>query len=284
VSKVCIVCDSTVDIPPAELQAMGVVMVPLSVLFGEESYLDWIELENAIFYERLKSSTVLPTTSQPSAGDFLAAYRAAAANGCTEIVSIHLTSALSGTVSSATLAAQDSPVPVRIVDTKKVSHAVALVLKAAIAARDAGGTADDVEAAAWKVVDGLRLFFVLDTLEYLVKGGRAGKAQGLAASLLNIKPVLEMNAEGTIEPFKKAKGLKKAMAEIAQHMAADAAARGPLVAIVIHAQAPQAAAELEDAIRATGAAIELLPTGLIGSVIGTYAGQGAVGVAYALAG
>jgi len=126
----------------------------------------------------------------------------------------------------------------------------------------------------------MRLFFVLDTLDYLLKGGRAGKAQGLAASLLNIKPVLEVNAEGIIEPFKKVKGRKKALAEIATHVAEDAKANGRMRLAVLHACAEDRGAELLSNIEATGADVEFESVGLVGAVVGTYTGREAVGVAY----
>ncbi len=130
----------------------------------------------------------------------------------------------------------------------------------------------------------MRLFFVLDTLEYLVKGGRAGKAQGLAASLLSIKPVLTFNSDGIIEPFKKVKGRKKALSELAAHVAADARSNGHLRGSLLHACTADCGADLEAELAAAGADIELVSKGLVGSVIGTYAGPEAVGVAYYPAG
>jgi DegV family protein with EDD domain len=254
-------------------------MVPLKVTFGAETYLDWVDLAPAEFYSKLGSSDALPKTSQPSPADFAAVYTKLADEGCTGIVSIHLTSALSGTIESALIAAKDSPVPVRVVDTRIVSAAEALAIDAALEARDSGGDLDAVEAAARSAVGPTRLLFALDTLDYLVKGGRAGKAQGLAASLLNIKPVLTFNADGIIEPFKKAKGTKKAIAEIAAQVA-EASSAGPVKLGLLHADAPDLAADLETALQAAGARYELLHTVTVGAVIGTYAGPRAVGAAF----
>lgn len=278
-NRIGIVCDSTCDLGPAWLAEHDVRMVPLKVLFGSESYLDWIDMTPEQFYEKLAASASLPKTSQPSPADFSATYADLAESGCSEIVSIHLTSALSGTFESATMAAADSPVPVRIVDTKTVSQATALAIKAAIEARDAGGSAKDIEAAAQNVADSSRLFFVLDTLEYLVKGGRAGKAAGLAASVLNIKPILTFTSEGTIEPFKKVKGLKKAMAVLAEHVATDSTDRVIRLSL-LHGSAPALAEQMKVALDAAGVRHELDTVGSVGAVIGTYAGPGAVGVAY----
>jgi len=280
VSTVGIVTDSTCDLPLDVLSSLNVRMVPLKVLIGEESYLDWIEMEPEEFYNRLESSSVLPKTSQPSPADFLAAYRELAEQGCDSIVSIHLSTQLSGTISSATLASADSPVPVQVVDTKKVTQALGLIVKEACAARDEGLDAEAVAARAISVSESMRLFFVLDTLEYLVKGGRAGKAQGLAASLLNIKPVLEVNADGIIEPFKKVKGRKKALAEIAAHVAEDVRANGRMRLCVLHGCTADRGAELLSNLEATGADIEFESVGLVGAVVGTYTARNAIGVAY----
>lgn len=279
-SRVGIVCDSTCDLEPAWLTEHDVRMVPLRVLFGDEEHLDWVDTRPEGFYERLVAASKLPTTSQPSPADFAAAYADLAREGCDAIVSVHLTSALSGTFESATMAAVDSPIPVHVVDTKLVCQATGLCVKAAVTARDAGQSAEDIARVADETAKKTRLFFVLNTLDYLVKGGRAGKAQGLAASLLNIKPVLRFNSDGIIEPFKKAKGTRKALAELGAHVAQESREFGRLRVAILHAISPELAQELLDALDAAGADYELESIGLVGSVIGTYSGPGAVGLAY----
>jgi len=278
-SRVGIVCDSTCDLGPEWLQEHDVVMVPLKVHFGEDTYHDWVDLAPDEFYSRLAAAPKLPTTSQPSPAEFAAAYQKLADAGVEGIVSVHLTSALSGTFERATLAAKDAPVPVHVVDTRSVTQATALALKAALDARDAGSDAAAVAQAATDAARACRIFFVLDTLEFLVKGGRAGKAQGLAASVLNIKPVLTFNADGIIEPFKKVKGLRKALTEVAQHVAEDSR-RGRVRLALFHASAPELADQLRAALDDAGADYEFDSTGFVGAVIGTYAGPGAVGLAY----
>ncbi len=278
--RVGIVTDSTCDIAPEELDALGVELVPLKVLIGEKSFLDWVEMAPEEFYRRLADSPVLPKTSQPTPAEFSAVYGRLAEQGCEAVVSIHLTSALSGTVSSATIAAGSSPVPVHVIDTHKVTQALGMVVRAAVEARDADLDAEAVAHRASAVAESVRLYFVLDTLEYLVKGGRAGKAQGLAASLLNIKPVLTMNAEGIIEPFKKVKGRKKAFAELAAFVAQDARDNGRMRLTMLHACSDECGGDLRAEIEAAGADVEIVSTGLVGAVVGTYAGPGAVGCAY----
>lgn len=275
-----IVCDSTCDLEPSWYADNNVRMVPLTVFFGEEAHRDWVQMRPEEFFKRLTSASSLPTTSQPSPADFAAVYADLAAEGCEQIVSIHLTSKLSGTFESATMAAADAPIPVHVVDTKRVTAGTALIVKAAVATRARGGSSDEILSTANDLTEKMRLFFVLDTLDYLVKGGRAGKAQGLAASLLSIKPVLTFNDEGTIEPFKKVKGMRKAITELAAHVAEDSRSNGRVRVGILHAQAVDLADELVKALDAAGADYELDSIEQVGAVIGTYAGPRAVGAAY----
>jgi len=279
-SRVGIVTDSTSDLGPEELAALDVRMVSLTVHMGDEHFADWIDLRPDAFYPMLTAARDLPTTSQPSPADFSAAYLSLADDGCDEIVVITLSAALSGTFESATLAATSSPIPVRIIDGKTASQATGLIVKAAVEARASGLDGAGVEARAIEVARATRLFFLLDTLDYLVRGGRAGKATGLAASLLNIKPVLRINADGIIEPFKKVRGRTQAIAALAEHAAEDSREKGRLRIAVCHAARIDDGEELEAAILAAGADVEIESHGAIGAVIGVYTGPGAVGVAY----
>ncbi len=278
--RVGLVTDSTCDLPPAEFVAMGVQMVPLTVHIGDEHFRDWVDLSPEQFYRRLESSPVLPTTSQPSPAAFTEAYDVLISQGVEEIVVITLSSALSGTFESATLAARSCSVPVRVVDGKLASHGTTLIVKAAVAAREQGLDAAGIEQRALEISRATQLFFLLDTLDYLVKGGRAGKATGLAASLLNIKPVLRINEDGIIEPFRKVRGRQQAVETLAQHVADESRTHGRLRLCLLHADLVGEARELEEALVAAGANIEIESRGVIGSVIGTYTGPGAVGLTY----
>ena len=280
--RVGIVTDSTCDLGPEQLKELDVVMVPLTVHFGAESYRDWIDMTPEEFYPRLASfpGPGLPTTSQPSPADFQAAYAELADRGIEEVVVVTLSSALSGTYESAVLATKDSPVPVRIVDSKLASQGAGLIVKAAAELRDSGKSAADLEAELTRIAAETRLFFILDTLEFLVKGGRAGKATGLAASLLNIKPVLEVNKDGIIEPFKKVRGRSQAIAALAQHVADDSKKNGRMRLVLLHGRDSDTCDELEKAILDAGADVEIDSHGIIGAVIGVYTGPGAVGAGY----
>jgi len=280
VGRIGIVCDSTCDLGPDRLAGLDVVMVPLKVTFGDDTYLDWVDVTPSRFYELLAASSSLPKTSQPSPADFARVYRQLAEDGCDGIVSVHLSAAISGTIESAALASGMADIPVRIVDTHTTNVGLSLVLFAAVEARDAGGSLDDIDSAARRVADRMTTLFALDTLEYLVKGGRAGKAQGLAASLLSIKPVLTFGSDGVIAPYKKVKGTRKAILEIAGAIGATGA-QGQTVRVgILAGEAPELGNELTEAIDATGVAWELVTANTVGAVIGTYAGPRAVGAAF----
>jgi DegV family protein with EDD domain len=281
-ARVGIVCDSTQDLEPAYLAERDVAMVPLSVFFGDEAYLDWVEMRPDGpdgFYERLKSARNLPKTSQPSPAKFAEAYARSAADGCESIVVVTLTAKLSGTYESAMIAAKDASVPVAVVDSGTVSQAIGLVVKATADARDAGADAATIERVARETSVSTEIFFVLETLDYLVRGGRAGKAVGLAASVLDIKPALTIE-EGIVVPFKRARGTQRALTEIAEHVRGEAERLGRLKVTLLHADDPERLALLDGALTASGADIEVESIGLVGAVIGTYAGPRAVGVAY----
>lgn len=278
--KVGLVCDSTCDLGPAWCEANQVKMVPLKVLFGEETFRDWLDLSPKQFFDKLVVTKALPKTSQPSPLEFSEVYSELAQQGCEEIVSIHLSQAISGTYESACMAAEEALVPVRIVDTKAVTQATGLAVKAAVEARNSGANGEEIEVRTNKAVSQTHMFFILDTLEYLVKGGRAGKAQGLAATLLNIKPILTFTSEGVVAPFKKVKGTRKAMQEIVAQLVSDSQTLGPLRVTIFQADAPSLIREFESMINEADCDCVIESVGWVGSVIGTYAGPNAIGCAY----
>lgn len=279
-ARIAVVSDSTCDLSPEGIAALGIVTVPLKVHFGDETYRDWIDLTSEQFYEKLASSAALPKTSQPTPGEFAETFRKLADAGAEGIVSMHISSKLSGTYESAVMAARDAPVPARVIDTLTAAGAIQLPIRSACRVRDAGGDLDAVEKAARKTVEGIELFFLLDTLDYLVKGGRAGRSAGLAAALLNIKPVLQVTG-GVIEPFKKSKGTRKAIADTSAHVAARSQVLGPIDIVIIDALVPDLAKDLEASLVAAGTNISSVTHSEIGAVIGTHVGPGALGVGFA---
>ncbi len=215
-----IMTDSTADFTPEEASALGITIVPLTVFFGDEAYLDNVELDNATFYNKLQSSKALPRTSQPSPAAFQTAFSRLIEEGATGILSVHLSSGLSGTYQSACTARDTLPeelrrVPIEIIDSLSISAGMALALrKAAEEARQ------DLQLQEIKdhVVDQLartRILAVLDTLEYVKRGGRIGGARAMLGNMLSVKPIISLK-DGAVVPLEQPRTRSKAYARVAQ--------------------------------------------------------------------
>ncbi|WCK53029.1 DegV family protein [Aneurinibacillus sp. Ricciae_BoGa-3] len=274
-----IVTDSTADLPKSLLEELGIQIVPLKIHFGEESYLDSITLTSDQFYEKLASSDRLPTTSQPSPIDFTDVYERIAQEGGTQILSIHLSGSLSGTVQTASIAAGmvEDKVRVHVLDSKIAAYPLGMVvIAAARAAREGKSLAACIEAAE-KAISTQRAFFVVDTLTYLQKGGRIGKASALVGSLLNVKPILTIDETGTVAPVEKIRGKKKAVARILE-MAKEYAGDNPVVAAAIYSTGEEEARVLAEEVGSQLNVVEPVAIGQLGPVIGTYGGPGLLAV------
>ena len=211
-----VVTDSTSDLTPEAAAEVGVTVVPALVVFGGESLRDRVDVDPAAFYERLVSSREFPTTSQPPVEAFAAAYREIAAEGL-DIASIHVSSRLSGTLNSASVASETNDLGVRVelVDSYTVGAALrAAVLAAARRARD-GGTLEEVTAAARGAMARSQVVVALDTLEYLRKGGRIGRASALLGSALRLKPLIHIDG-GEVAPFDRVRTRARALARLEQ--------------------------------------------------------------------
>ena len=272
-----IVLDSTSDFVDARERHANMRIVPLYVLFDGVPLRDQVDIAPAAFYERLAAARTLPTTSQPTPDDFLACYRELLDAGYARIWSLHLSSKLSGTYESARRAADElGGGHVRPVDTGTASLACALLAEA-IDRRLARGTSDEeIEELVGRFERTNRVVFTCATLEYLQKGGRIGKAQALAGSLLNVKPILEIR-DGEVEPVGRVRGRQKALEEFGRLFTDDTQDRDGLRTAIAHANAPEWVDVLTDLVararpRATVDLVEPL-----GAVVGTHAGPGAVG-------
>jgi DegV family protein with EDD domain len=277
VSKIRIVTDSTADIPLSLREELGIEMVPLKIHFGSETYLDAVTLQSEQFYEKLTAASALPTTSQPSPLEFFEVYKKLAEEDPdVEIISIHLSSALSGTYQSAVLAGSmlEEQAKIHIVDSLSASYGIgALVVAAATAAREGKSVAEILE-----IIRVLRanyhIYFLVSTLEFLQKGGRVGKASAIFGSLLNIKPILSIDPDGEVVAVEKVRGQKKAMARIVELLAADLSGR-PIHLNVAHSISPEAAEQLRELIEQQFEVRSMAYIAL-GPVIGTHAGPGTV--------
>jgi DegV family protein with EDD domain len=217
--KVRIVTDSTADIPHGVAQELEIEVVPLQVKIGEHSYRDGVDLDAPSFYTKILASEELPTTSQPSPQDFTQAYQKCIAEGAEAILSIHLSSALSGTYQSSTLAKgllADEKVEIVTMDSRNATFCTGqMVIQAARAAK-AGQSLEACQQVALDTRKGQAIYAYLDTLEYLQKGGRIGKASSLVGSLLSIKPIISLDEEGTVIPIDRVRGRKKAAQRLFQ--------------------------------------------------------------------
>lgn len=275
-AKIRVVADSGCDIPKDMADELGIRLVPLTIHFGDEERQDGVDLSPEEFYRRLRAGE-LSRTTQPAPAAFEAVYRALAEEGVEAIVSIHLSSKLSGTMQSASLAAQSVAVPVHVVDSRSASLGSGLIaIEAARMARD-GASVDEILERARAIVAQQQVLFMVDTLEYLQRNGRIGKAQAFLGGLLNLKPILTLE-DGIVAPLERARGRAKAVARLLDRLAATAGA-APLRVAVLHGDAPAEAAALAGQIRARVQVAELF-IGLLGPTIGTHVGPGTLGMVY----
>jgi len=273
-ANTAIVLDSTADFPDAAERYPNFRVVPLYVNFGTESFRDGVDLTADEFYARLAASTTLPTTSQPTPADFLSCYRGLEAYE--RILSIHIAASLSGTFQSAGIAAGELGADrVRTIDSETASAAIAMLALAIQRRLERGTTDEEIAAfvAAYKVSHGL--LFTVDTLEFLARGGRIGRARAFAGELLNVKPILSIR-DGEVIPVKRVRGNRKAFQEFVD--AVQSTVDGPGLRFgTAHANAPERAVEIGKMARhlRPRSTVEIETT--LGAVLGAHAGPGTVG-------
>ena len=270
-SNTAIVLDSTADFPDAAERFPNWRVVPLYVNFGTDSYRDGVDLTAEQFYERLPLATEMPTTSQPTPADFRAAYEELGAYE--RILSIHLAAKLSGTFQSANLAADDR---VRTIDSETASAGITLLALAIQRRLEQGTTDEEVEAlvAVYKPAHGL--LFTVDTLEFLARGGRIGRAKAFAGELLHVKPILSIR-NGEVEPIKRVRGNRRAFQEFVDALESGTADVPTLRVGIAHAAAPERAAQLVKMVRDLRPNAQIEIETVLGAVIGTHSGPGCVG-------
>ena len=268
-----IVLDSTADFPEAATRFPNWRVVPLYVLFGDESYRDYVELTPDEFYARLRTADELPTTSQPTPGDFLATYEGL--GEYERIYSLHLSAALSGTYQSAITAAGELGEKVRVVDSESASAAIAMLGLAIQRRLDRGTTEDEIDALIGRFRESAGLIFTVDTLEFLRRGGRIGRASAWAGNLLHVKPILTIKRE--VVPLKRVRGNQKAMQEFVSEFTSATDDTPTLKVGIAHADAPERAEQLKKMVHSERphAEVEIVTT--LGAVVGTHAGPGTVG-------
>jgi DegV family protein with EDD domain len=273
--RIALITDSTADIPPELLERYGILVLPLYVLWGEETYRDGVDISKAAFYERIARETEPPKTSQPTPMDFVRLIRAC---HCQEALIIPLSGALSGTVNAAMQAAQMVDIPVHVEDSRAISMALGWQVLAAARAREAGGVLEDMVAAARAARAAQRALFTVDTLEYLHRGGRIGGAAAFLGTVLQLKPVLRMDTTtGRVEAVERCRTRRKALKRICEIAFEGLDDSRPIRVAVLHAAAPDDMQILLDHVLARCTPTEWY-TGDLTTVIGTHGGPGLVGM------
>jgi DegV family protein with EDD domain len=270
-----IVTDSTSDILPAEAERLGIDVVPLTVRFGDQQFRDGVDLTPDEFYRRLPTTTVQPRTSQPTPEQFAEVYRGHVDAGDT-VVSLHISAKLSGTLQSASLAAQPLPPgSVRVIDSTTVSAGMQFLVRAALEDVAAGCDSAEVERRIVGRRDRVGLYVLLDTLTYLQRGGRIGRAQSFLGGILNVKPLLCLR-EGEVHPEARVRSRKQGIDKMVEL----ARSQSPLTSIAaFHCGAPELLELIEPPLRADHPDVGLI-SGQLGAVVGTYSGPGGVGIAF----
>ena len=275
--SIAIVTDSTSDLPKDVVEKHGIIVVPLNVRFGMEEFKDGIDIDNDEFYRRLQIESDLPTTSQPSLGDFSEVYRSLIEEH-DGIVSIHISGKLSQTINSATQGARDVDVDgekIKTIDTGQATIPLGLIVIEAANAAASGADLAGVVEAVHDAMGRARFYGMVDTLEYLVKGGRIGRAKGFIGGLLKVTPIITLE-DGESSPVTSPRTRRKALAKL-KELVEEAA---PLDQLAVHySTAPEEierlAADLAHLAPKSGVMISQ-----IGAVVGTYAGPGSLGVGF----
>lgn len=281
-NKVVIVTDSTSNIPVDLLNGHPVASVPLQVIWGNEILRDGIDIEAREFYERLTTEKVMPSTSQVTPEEFKNLYSRLIDEGY-DILSLHISGKLSGTLDSAVQAKKDFPDErIQLVDSWSTSMAMGFQVLSAARMAASGATLSECKAVAEKARENTGVYFVLSTLEFLHRGGRIGGAQAFMGTMLNLKPILEIR-DGRIEAVERVRTLSKAIDRLLDLVEAKITNEtGPIRLCAVHANAPdEGNALLEKAVKR-------FPTSLVtdavlstvSPVLGTHAGPGALGLAY----
>ncbi len=275
--KIAIVTDSTADLPANIYEENGIKVVPLHVHFEDKTYKEGVDLSSEEFYRKLASSKVMPRTSQPAPHEFETVYRQLM-DESDSIVSIHMSGKLSGTYQSASIAANTvGSGNIHVIDSNFVSAGTGLLALEAVRLSKLNITVQEIVDRIEAIKTRLRLFFTVDTFEYMVKNGRIGKATAFLGTLLSIRPIMAI-AGGEVEPIEKLRGSRDKALKRLVEVAADAMPKGRAIrGAVVHAVEPERGNELKQALEDILPFEDLLTCSL-GAVIGSHSGPGTLGV------
>jgi DegV family protein with EDD domain len=275
--SVHLVCDSTADLDPAFRAAHTVRVVPLKVIFGDETFADGVDISAEDFYARLAAPGPFPRTSQPTPAEFEDIFRELGADGG-PIICTTISADLSGTYASATQARAALPeLDIRVIDTRSVAVGHYAAVREAVRVIESGGDANSVVAGIAAVGSTDKVLFTVETLEFLRRGGRIGGARALLGSVLDIKPILEIR-DGVIEAVGRVRTYPRAIDRVVEECRRAADAWGGAELVVAHADRPQIAAELVERMRPLVSGEPALT--VVGPVVGCHSGPGAIGVGF----
>jgi len=273
-----LVVDSTADLPDNLAKDPNLTLVPLTVFFGDQGYLDWVELKPEQFYEKLVTASRLPTTSQPPPGQWLELYRRLRGQ-YQRVYSVHLSAEFSGTFDTARMAAEEID-GVRVLDSRLATGGIALLVDRMMERLDRGTPEDEFDAYLEYFHAHKTFLFLPTTLDYLCKGGRIGRASHLVGTLLNIKPVLIIE-DGVADVYRKVRGLRQALETMRDGLLERTEPGSDVYANLSHGLNLPVMEQLRALLSAVSdRRIHLRPPSIVGSVIGTYIGPGAVGLGF----
>ena len=278
-AKIAVITDSVATIPAELVKKYNIYVAPVHIIWDKVDYRDSVDLQTSEFYARLRKSKTLPTTSSAIQGEFIQIFEALQGK-VDGIVVIALTGALGAAYNSALNAKElVTGVPIEVIDTNSAFMAQGFVAIAAAKVAAAGGGMSDVVGAAQKVLPKLHVFWAMDTLEYLRRGGRVSLPQAILASWLQVKPITGLNKEGKVEPLARVRTRTKVMGKLLELMDERITGNSPLHVSVLHGDAAEEAAQLEQKVNVKYKPVELIRSE-ISPVIGTHTGPGTLGLAF----
>lgn len=276
--RIAIVTDSMADLPADLAEENRIHVVPLYVIFGEESFLDGVNITSREFFRRLKTSSTVPSTSQPSPASFISFYDRLLEE-YDHIFSIHASSKLSGTFQSACIARDTlEKESVEVIDTYQVTMCQGFVALAAARAVLEGAGPQRARDVIHEAMDSARLLFTVDTLEYLARHGRIGKAASMLGTMMSVKPIARI-IDGEVTPVAKAYGRRVVLSRVLSLMNKEIGPGQAIHASIVHADSADRAVEWSETIKSEFNCREMIITEC-GPVVGTHAGPGAIGVAW----
>ncbi|RSD26277.1 DegV family protein [Mesobacillus subterraneus] len=276
-AKIKIVTDSTCDLSNEIIEKWGIIVVPLSISINGENYLDRVDITPQQFMEKMKASPELPKSSQPPAGEFLKVYDQLGSDGF-EVISIHMTGGMSGTVRSAESAAQMTSAKVHVVDSRFISKGLAFQVLEAAEMAASEKNAEEILSRLNQIREQTRLFVVVDTLENLVKGGRIGKGKAMIGSLLNIKPIASLEG-GEYTPVSKARSHSQIVKYLKNQFAADTKGKTIKGVGLVHADGFELAERIKEAVREISG-YDNFTIEETTPIVSTHTGPGAIGFMY----